>query len=84
MPLRMVERPYLVDGHTRKRLAVGDTVRTFNGTYGLLTAIQIPHKPESTGRVYVLLDGSSEPAAFFPGVIGAVWVGRTDGGASGE
>lgn len=80
--VKSAHRPYLVDDSTGLRLRVGDDVRTFRGERGTLTDIQIPMRPSSTGRVYVRLQGTTIPVAFYPSVIGARWIGRTDGGMS--
>ena len=63
-----------------KRVEIGDTIKTFRGEPGILKSIVVPHKAGSTGRVYVELDESESQwdSEFFPSVIGAEWVGRTD------
>lgn len=57
---------------------IGKTYTTFRGEPVKLLSIVPPHKPGSTGRVYVeYLDGGGT-SEFFPSVIGGVWHGRTD------
>lgn len=48
----------------------GMKVITFDGEEGKLDFWGPPHKPSSTGRVYVTLDGCSSQSEFFPSVIG--------------
>jgi hypothetical protein len=48
----------------------GQEITTFKGFKGILTGWREPHKPSSTGRVYVLLEGDSTDREFFPGVVG--------------
>jgi hypothetical protein len=47
------------------------SVVTSKGHSGILNSWREPHKPSSTGRVYVTLDGETSQSEFFPGVIGA-------------
>lgn len=41
-------------------------------------SIEKPHKPSSTGRVYVQQSGFSMQRSYFPSVIGAEWIERED------
>lgn len=68
----------LICTRTGRVLLPGDTVTTFRGTLGTLTHSTPPHKPSSTGRVYVMLEGEAHSQAFFPSVIGAEFSPRTD------
>jgi hypothetical protein len=68
----------LIYTNTGAPAKLGDTVETFRGERAILLGIQEPHKPASTGRVYIQLDGSRASREFFPSVIGAEWVGRGD------
>ena len=53
---------------------IGMEVETGKGEKGELVHIDKPHKPSSTGRVYVKLYGQSSWAReFFPSVIGGEW-----------
>ncbi len=45
-----------------------------------VTDIVKPHKPGSTGKVYVRENGQLSPWAYFPSVIGAEWIEREDQG----
>ncbi len=56
----------------------GDQVQTFRGERATLAMFTKPHKPSSTGRVYIRLHGSEDVLQFFPSVIGAEWVERGD------
>jgi len=62
-------------------VCVGDVVVLDEGQF-YVTRIQKPHKPESTGRVYVGRsldpDGWMYWRSFFPSVIGAHWIERED------
>ena len=56
----------------------GDVVHVRNLAY-YIEAIIEPHKPGSTGRVWCRsMDEQKYFAEWFPNVIGAVWIGRTD------
>lgn len=57
---------------------VGDEVRDFRGDLVKVLSITEPHKPSSTGRVYAEDSNKGFKSEFFPGVINAEWVGRTD------
>jgi len=61
----------LVNKKTGSRLWKGDRVTTFRGEHGRLTGMTPPHKPSSTGRVYVEIGKTSHE--FFPSVVGAEW-----------
>ena len=62
----------------QKEVAIGDKVHVHNSGVMLVTGIQKPHNPASTGRVYVKpLDGGSE-GSYYPSVIGAEWIERED------
>lgn len=55
----------------------GDQVIMQSGERCIVESIKLPHKPESTGRVLVAWD-SGDTSSFFPSVIGAKWIQRTD------
>lgn len=65
----------LVYDKTGEPVKVGDTV-SIRGQRGTVTDINKPHKPSSTGRIYVKIGSLTHE--FFPGVIGATWVERED------
>jgi hypothetical protein len=70
--------PTLIYEQTGQPVTVGDIVHINNRPY-TVTGWAEPHKPASTGRVHVR--AMSEHAYFteyFPAVIGAGWIGRTD------
>ena len=64
----------LINTATREPLQLGDIVETFRGERAILLGMAEPHKPSSTGRVYIQLDDSRASREFFPSVIGAEWV----------
>jgi len=71
----------LIYKHTGGRVRVGDRVILGDGEEATVLGIIEPHKPSSTGRVQVRVAGPAfHPfnAQYFPCVIGARWVGRTD------
>lgn len=68
----------LVDEKTGKKLEVGQKVTCFRGEEYTLTDAREPHKPSSTGRVYVRKEGAKYGREFFPSVIGAKWVSDDD------
>jgi hypothetical protein len=51
---------------------VGDKATSFRGENYRITGGRAPHKPESTGRVYV--KNRSGEREFFPGVFDLKWV----------
>lgn len=55
----------------------GDQVMLDSGERATIESISLPHKPSSTGRVMVAWD-SGDTSAFFPSVINAKWINRTD------
>lgn len=66
----------LIYEKTGQEVRVGDTTH-INGKPYFVESIQIPHKPGSTGKVFVTsMDGKHVLMGFFPGVVGAVWAGR--------
>ena len=68
----------LVYEKTGKEVSLGDTVHV-KGTPYYLRAIINPHKPSSTGRVWCTsMDERKHFNEWFPSVIGAKWIGRTD------
>jgi hypothetical protein len=64
----------LIKETTGQELKIGDTVKTFDGEEAVLKGFREPHKPSSTGRVYVRLSERSFDEEFFPSVIGAKFV----------
>lgn len=68
----------LIYTNTGAPAKLGDVVETFRGERAILLGIQEPHKPASTGRVYIQLEDSRASREFFPSVIGAEWTGRGD------
>jgi hypothetical protein len=84
----------LVYEGTNQPVMIGDVVKTFRDELVVVQSITPPHKPSSTGRVFVkpisedivnafgsvLYDPPCAGREYFPSVIGAVWVERTDQG----
>jgi hypothetical protein len=70
----------LVYDSTQKPVQIGDVVHVLDSDtpYILLNIIE-PHKPASTGRVHIQsMDERKYFCEYFPSVIGASWIGRTD------
>ena len=63
---------YTIGSVVTRPIAAGETVETSRGELMTITGGNPPHKPGSTGRVYVSEDGSSRE--YFPSVIGAKWI----------
>ena len=58
---------------------VGDVVHVDSVPYYIERIVE-PHKPSSTGRVWCRsMDENKYFVEWFPNVVGAVWVDRTDG-----
>lgn len=66
----------LVYSQTGKEVQLGDAVTTSRGDKAIVRDIVKPHKPASTGRVEIEIDGGN--ALFYPSVIGAEWIERED------
>ena len=68
----------LVDAETGVTLMRGVTVTSGNNDLYRLDGGKAPHKPGSTGRVYVtLMDYGASPGSqreYYPSVVGAKWV----------
>ena len=66
MSIQMKSKLIKEDG---SEVSIGERVYTFRGGLVEITDFQAPHKPSSTGRVYVkYADGSTRE--FFPDVVG--------------
>jgi hypothetical protein len=60
-------------------MGVGLLVRDNNDEVGMIIGITKPHKPSSTGRVYVKWqDENRGTGEYFPSVFGLYWVDRED------
>ena len=60
-------------------MGVGLLVRTCKDEVATILGITEPHKPASTGRVYVRWhDEHRTTGEYFPSVFGLYWVDRTD------
>ena len=71
---------HLIYEETGAAVLVGDVVH-LQGKPFVVTGWAEPHKPASTGRVHVkTMDERGYFFEYFPSVIGADWVGRTDRG----
>lgn len=62
-----------------REVKVGDEVMTRDGAV-IVTKIEKPWKPSSTGRVYVRSPAAHFSSGYFPSVIGAEWIDREDQG----
>ena len=62
----------LINEKTGQEIKAGDTVQRFRGTDYRLISFTEPHKPSSTGRVYVEpVSGEGNARELFPSVVGA-------------
>jgi len=61
-----------------KELVVGNTYFTFRNEEVVLVSFQKPHKPASSGKVFVRMPDRSWTQEFYPSVIGAEWIERED------
>jgi hypothetical protein len=68
----------LVYKGTNRRVKIDDVVKTFNGAVVKVVRIVPPHKPSSTGRVVVRHADTERDMEYFPAVINAEWIERTD------
>lgn len=70
----------LVYSCNKAPVEIGDVVHVHNQAY-YVEAIIEPHKPSSTGRVWCRsMDEQKYFCEWFPCVIDAEWIGRTDQG----
>lgn len=70
----------LVYEDTQVPVQVGDVVHVGNWAHYVSQIVE-PHKPSSTGRVYCIsMDENKLFKEWYPSVIGAVWIDRTDQG----
>jgi len=63
----------LINSNTLREIKIGDSVQTFRGERGILTGFTEPHKPSSTGKVYVNTGGDFDNQ-WYPSVIGGQFV----------
>ena len=61
-----------------KEAVIGQKVSTSDGKTGILERVDKPHKPSSTGRVYVRCEDEKWINEWFPNVINAHWIERED------
>lgn len=62
-----------------REVKLGDEVTLKDGEIVTIQTIERPHKPSSTGRVYVKGRRKNDFArGYFPSVIGAEWIERED------
>ena len=68
----------LVYNTTKNPVQIGDVVH-LSGSAHVVVRIVEPHKPASTGRVHIQsMCEHKYFAQYFPSVIGASWINRTD------
>ena len=66
----------LINTTTRQQISTGAIVQDFRGQRWILEGGRPPHKPSSTGFVWVRsVDGRGLSREFYPSVIGAKWEG---------
>lgn len=63
----------LVNEETLQTIELGSKLETFRGEKCTLLSGTPPHKPSSTGRVYVEFEDGTK-GEYFPSVIGLKWV----------
>ena len=62
----------LINEETGKEIQIGELVTCFRGNEYILVSFTEPHKPSSTGRVYVApAHGEGMRREYFPSVVGA-------------
>lgn len=70
----------LIYEKTGEEVKAGDLVSSQDGELFRLDFYREPHKPSSTGRVYVTrMVEQGGQLEFFPSVVGAKWIEREDG-----
>lgn len=69
----------LIYEKTGEQVQAGDLVSLQDGELYRLDFYREPHKPSSTGRVYITPEGGGGQRELFPSVIGAKWIEREDG-----
>ena len=70
----------LVYSINKAPVLIGDVVHVRNQAYYIENIVE-PHKPSSTGRVWCRsMDEHKYFCEWFPNVVGAEWIGRTDQG----
>ena len=67
----------LVYSDTHKPVETGDIIDLRDGK-AVVVYVREPHKPASTGRVGIKYVENKWSMEYFPNVIGAEWIGRTD------
>jgi hypothetical protein len=69
----------LIYEKSKNPVRTGDIVHLDNSTPYVVVDIIEPHKPASTGRVVIQsMCERKYTSQYFPGVIGAMWINRTD------
>lgn len=66
----------LVYKESGKEVQVGDVVTLKDGTSASVESFQKPHKPASSGSVYIKIQ--SNIVSYYVAVIGAEWIERED------
>jgi hypothetical protein len=67
----------LINEKTLEEVCIGDVVYTLRGESGILRSSDVPHKPSSTGRVYIEFNGTMFVGSlreYFPSVIGCKFI----------
>jgi hypothetical protein len=71
----------LIDSKTGEQMQRDARVQTFRGEKAILLGWKPPHRPGSTGRVYVeFVEDMARLHEFFPSVIGCKFVDDEQGG----
>lgn len=75
--MKLVYEKDNLDHKAGDRVRPGDQIMLNSGERAIVEMLHIPHKPSSTGRITVAWD-SGDTSSFYPSVIGAKWIDRTD------
>jgi hypothetical protein len=67
----------LVYKETGKEVKRGDVVVLRDGTSAIVNSFPKPHKPASSGLVYITTEGEID-SSYYVAVIGAEWIERED------
>ena len=68
----------LVYTKSGEEVKVGDVVETSRGEKCTVKYFRPPHKPSSSGKVTVQLEGHEHCSEYYVSVIGAEWIERED------
>ncbi len=64
----------LINIRTKEEIKIGDRVQTGKGQFATLLSFTPPHKPASTGRVYIEEEENGWKHEYFPSIFGAKFI----------